>query len=76
MKFFLLIGGGCGFLLGFSSGLFAGNEIMIAVRDGAVGCTVGALLMKGFSAVFIMSLNALATERAKDRLQRNEARSH
>jgi len=76
MKFFLLIGGVCGFLLAFGGGLAAGNEIMIALRDGAIGCMVGALLMKGFSAVFVMSVNGLAASRAKERLQRSEASSH
>jgi len=49
---------------------------MIALRDGAIGCMVGALLMKGFSAVFVMSVNGLAASRAKERLQRSEASSH
>jgi hypothetical protein len=76
MKFFLLIGGVCGFLLSFCAGLLAGNEIMIALRDGAVGCMAGALLMRGFSAVFLMAIKELASERAKERLQKNEARTN
>jgi len=73
MKFFLLIGGAGGFLLSFVAGLFAGNETITALRDGAFGCMAGALLMKGFSAVFVMSIKDLATQRAKARLQRNQA---
>ncbi|MDD5350903.1 MAG: hypothetical protein PHQ12_11895 [Chthoniobacteraceae bacterium] len=73
MKFFLLIGGTCGFLLAFGAGLLAGNEIMIVLRDGAIGCMAGALLMRGFSAVYLMSIKELAAERAKARVHKHEA---
>lgn len=76
MKFFLLLGGGCGFLLAFSAGLIAGNEITVALRDGAIGCIAGGLMMRGFSAVFVMSVKELAAARTKERLQRNEASSN
>jgi hypothetical protein len=66
MKYFLLIGGGCGFLLAFGSGLFAGNEITTVLRDGTVGCMVGALLMRGFSGAFTSSLSALAAQRCEE----------
>jgi hypothetical protein len=71
MKFFLLIGGICGFLLSFGAGLFGGNEVMIALRDGAVGSMVGALMMRGFSSVFLAAIRELAAQRAKERLQKN-----
>jgi hypothetical protein len=73
MKFFLLIGGVSGFLLSFCAGLLAGNDIIIALRDGAIGCMAGALLMRGFSAVFLNAVKELAAERAKERLHKNEA---
>lgn len=76
MKFFLLIGGGCGFLLAFIGGLLAGKEILIVVRDGTIGCIVGALLMKGFAAIYFMSVKCLAVERANERLKRNQASSN
>ena len=65
MKFFLLLGGTAGFLLAFSSGLMAGNEISIALRDGAVGCLVGAFLMKIFHAVFMMCLRDMVAQKAR-----------
>lgn len=67
MKFFLLLGGTAGFLLAFSSGLLAGNEISIALRDGAVGCLVGAFLMKGFHTIFMMCLQDMVVQKAKAR---------
>lgn len=65
MKFFLLLGGTAGFLLAFSSGLLAGNEVSIALRDGAIGCLAGALLMKGFHTVFIMCLHDMVAQKAR-----------
>lgn len=67
MKFFLLLGGTAGFLLAFSSGLMAGNEISIALRDGAIGCLAGALLMKGFHTIFMKCLHDLAAQQARVR---------
>lgn len=64
MKFFLLLGGTAGFLLAFTSGLMAGNEISIALRDGAICCLAGALLMKGFHTIFMMCLRDLAAQQA------------
>jgi hypothetical protein len=75
MKFFLLIGGICGFLLSFGASLLAGNEIMIALRDGAIGCMAGALMMRGFSSVFLMAIKEIADQRAKERLQKNQTAS-
>ena len=72
MKFFLLVGGTCGFLLSFAAGLFAGNDTAVVLRDSALGCLAGAFLMKGFSAVFLMSVKGLAAERVRERLQREE----
>lgn len=71
MKFFLLLGGTAGFLLAFSSGLMAGNEISIALRDGAIGCLAGALLMKGFHSIFMMCLHDLAAQQARVRAAAN-----
>jgi hypothetical protein len=71
MKFFLLLGGTAGFLLAFSSGLMAGNEISIALRDGAIGCLAGAFLMKGFHGIFMMCLRDMAVEKARARATTN-----
>ena len=65
MKYFQLVGGFCGFVLAFFSSISAGNEIAIALRDGAVGCLCGALLFRGFHAVLAWSVRDFATERAR-----------
>lgn len=75
MKFFLLIGGACGFLLSFGAGFFAGNEIMIALRDGAIGCVAGALMMRGFFSIYVTAVQDLAAERARERLQKQKQAS-
>ena len=67
MKYFQLIGGFFGFVLAFVSSLSTGNEIAIALRDGAVGCLCGALLLRGFHSVIAWSVSDLAMERARRR---------
>jgi hypothetical protein len=71
MKYFQLIGGFCGFVLAFGSSLSVGNEIAIGLRDGAVGCLCGALLLRGFHMAIAWSVRDLAMERAR---LREEAR--
>jgi hypothetical protein len=74
MKYFQLIGGFCGFILAFASSLSTGNEIAIALRDGAVGCLCGAILLRGFHSVLAWSVRDLAMERARAREEaRNKA---
>jgi len=48
MKNFLLIGGFCGFLIIFVSGIAAGNDLSYTLRNATIGCLCGALLMRGF----------------------------
>jgi len=67
MKYFQLIGGFCGFVLALASSLSAGNEVAIALRDGAVGCLCGALLMRGFHTVLAWSVHDFAVERTRRR---------
>jgi len=45
MKYYLVIGGFLGCFLAFSSSLMAGNEIGFSLRNGAIGCLIGAILM-------------------------------
>lgn len=68
MKVFLLLGGTSGFLLAFVSGLFAGNEISVALRDGAIGCLAGTLLMRVVCVVALMCLQHLADKTVKVRV--------
>jgi len=46
MKFFLLVGGMCGFLLAFVSSLYAGKDLPIVIRNSAFWCLVGGVVMK------------------------------
>ncbi|MCE9612530.1 MAG: hypothetical protein K8R23_20205 [Chthoniobacter sp.] len=56
MKFFLLIGGFCGFALTFAASLHAENEVSFALRDGAMGCLGGALILRGFHFVVLQTI--------------------
>jgi len=67
MKYFQLVGGFFGFVLALFSSLSAGNEVAIALRDGAVGCLCGALLFRGFHSVLAWSVQDFAVERARRR---------
>ena len=67
MKHFQLIGGFCGFVLAFGGSLTAGNEVAIALRDGAIGCLCGALLLRAFHSVLAWSVQDFAMERMRRR---------
>jgi hypothetical protein len=73
MKHFQLIGGFTGFLLAMCGSLSAGNEVAISLRDGAVGCLCGALLLRGFHAVLSWSVRDFAMERTRLRQERENA---
>ena len=62
MKYFLVLGGFLGCSLAFASALAAGNGIDIALRNGAIGCLVGAVLLKGFYSVLLASIRASHAE--------------
>lgn len=64
MKFFVLLGGSSGFVLSFVSSLHAGNAPAYALRDGAVGCLVGALFLRGLHFVIFASIRSHLTESA------------
>jgi len=65
MKYFQLIGGFSGFVLAMGSSLCAGNEIAIALRDGAVGCVCGAILLRLFHLVLAWSVQNFAAEQQR-----------
>jgi len=67
MKYFLLIGGFCGFLIVFASGIAAGNEFGAVLRNASIGCVCGAFLLRGFRALLALQLRQLADERAEAR---------
>lgn len=67
MKFFLLFGALCGFALAFAAALLAGNETLIAFRNGAFGAMAGALMLRVFASVLTSSLRELAMQKAKEK---------
>lgn len=69
MKFYLLLGGTCGFSVAFASGLLAGNELATVLRDASFGCLTGALLMKGYYKIQMMCVRNLAAARVKARAE-------
>lgn len=64
MKTFLLLGGCTGFTLTFAGSLHAGNAPAFALRDGSIGCLVGALLLRGLHAVYSASIRSHLIARA------------
>lgn len=72
MKFYLLLGGTCGFLVAFSSGLVAGSELPLMLRNGALGCLAGALLMKGYYKIQMMCVRKLVLAKQKERTEGDE----
>ena len=56
MKFFLTLGAAGGFCLAFFSSLHADNPAAFALRDGAIGCLVGAALLRFFHAMLFSSI--------------------
>jgi len=58
MKYFLLLGGFSGFLLGFAPSLSAGNHASDALFTGAVGCLAGAMLFRGLHVILMICLRS------------------
>lgn len=56
MKFFLLLGGTLGFFITFVASLHSANSPSFALRDGAVGCFIGAILFRILHSVVSQSL--------------------
>lgn len=63
MKYFVLVGGSLGFSLAFSSALAAGNDVSVAVKNGTIGCMVGAFLLKGFHMVMMACIRGALLEK-------------
>lgn len=58
MKYFLLLGGFCGFVLGFIASLLAGNTPADAFLRGAACCVAGALLLRGLHLILMICLRS------------------
>ena len=65
MRFFITIGGATGFALALASSLHAGNAPAYALRDGAVGCIVGAFLFRIMHRAFLTGLLTYLEARAE-----------
>jgi len=68
MKYFLLIGGFCGFLIVFASGVAAGNDLSYALRNATIGCLCGALLMRGLRLLLSHQLRQATTQQSEAQL--------
>jgi hypothetical protein len=53
MKFVVLSGGICGFVVAGATGLWAGHAGDRTLLDAALGCLAGGLLFRGFWAVLL-----------------------
>ena len=67
MKYFLLIGGFCGFTAAFVAGLAVGRDLSIVLRDATIGCLGGAMLLRGFRVVMTSQLKQLIARQTKER---------
>ncbi len=65
-KFYLSIGGFLGFSIALASGLLAGNEVVIVLRDSSIGCLIGAVLLRRFLSVIQSSISSAKLEKGKD----------
>jgi len=65
MKTLFLIGGLAGFLICLATGLAAGRAVDAIVRDAAVGCLVGALLVRWFWMVLLRGFRETLTARRR-----------
>ncbi len=67
MQFVFLAGGFAGFALTAATGLLAGREPDLVLRDATIGCLAGALLFRWFWNVLVKALSeALKAKRDAD----------
>jgi hypothetical protein len=66
MKYFLLLGGFCGFTMAFIGGLAVGHDLSVVLRDATIGCLGGATLMRGFRIVMNFQLRQLMARRERE----------
>lgn len=72
-QFFVTSGGFLGFSLAFFSGLGAGNDIAIILRDASIGCLVGAIFARGLLHVINESIKAVLVEKRQAQAARQRA---
>ena len=66
MKFVFLAGGFVGFALVALSGLGAGRDAALVLRDAAIGCLAGACLFRWFWSVVVKALAETVERRRKE----------
>jgi hypothetical protein len=66
MKYFLLVGGFCGFTTAFIAGLAVGRDLSTVLCDATIGCLGGAMLLRGFRAVMTSQLRKLTARQTKE----------
>jgi hypothetical protein len=65
MKYFLLIGGFLGFVVVLVSGVYAGNSLVVVLRDACVASIVGGLLFRILHAAFVSGIRSRILERSQ-----------
>lgn len=65
-RFYLTLGGFIGFTLAFFGGLFAGNDSVTALRDGAIGTLVGFFLARSLLKVVMMNVSQVLDRRREE----------
>ena len=73
MKYFLLLGGFIGFVIGFAASLVAGNQPSDALITGAAGCVAGALLLRLLHFVLMVCLHTHIEALAAARVRKENA---
>jgi hypothetical protein len=66
MKFVFLAGGFFGFALVAATGLGAGRDASLVLRDAAIGCLVGALMFRWFWSVVVKALVETVARRREE----------
>ncbi len=74
MKFVFLTGGFVGFVLAALSGLAAGRDSALVLRDAAIGCFVGALLFRWFWSAVVNAVSETRERRRQEALAAAEAK--
>ena len=69
MKYFLLVGGFCGFTAAFIAGLAVGRDLSMVLRDATIGCLGGAMLLRGFRVVMTSQLRQLIARQTKEQAE-------
>lgn len=71
-RLFLALGGFLGFCVAFFSSIEAGNEAVIALRDGSIGSVVGAILLKIYLEFFYSNLRQALVEKSKEMAEQDD----